>query len=104
MNGGGRIEREYGLGRGRTDLLILWPQGGRTRKFVVECKILRGSLASTVRDGVEQTAAYMDRCAAEAGHLVIFDRREGKWEEKVLSPPRVRGRGGGRRVGDVKSP
>ena len=84
VNGGGRIEREYGLGRGRTDLLILWPQGGRTRKFVVECKMLRRrSLASTMRDGVEQTAAYMDRCAAEAGHLVIFDRREGKWEEKV---------------------
>ena len=26
VNGGGRIEREYGLGRGRTDLLIIWPQ------------------------------------------------------------------------------
>ena len=26
VNGGGRIEREYGLGRGRTDLLIMWPQ------------------------------------------------------------------------------
>ena len=25
VNGGGRIEREYGLGRGRTDLLIAWP-------------------------------------------------------------------------------
>ena len=25
VNGGGRIEREYGLGRGRTDLLVLWP-------------------------------------------------------------------------------
>ena len=28
VNGGGRIEREYGLGRGRTDLLIVWPRGG----------------------------------------------------------------------------
>ena len=26
VNGGGRIEREYGLGRGRTDLPVLWPQ------------------------------------------------------------------------------
>ena len=26
VNGGGRIEREYGLGRGRTDLLIVWPE------------------------------------------------------------------------------
>ena len=84
VNGGGRIEREYGLGRGRIDLLLFWPQGARTRKFVVECKLLRGNLASTLRDGVAQTAAYMDRCAAEAGHLVIFDRREGKWEDKVF--------------------
>ena len=29
VNGGGRIEREYGLGRMRTDLLIVWPVGGR---------------------------------------------------------------------------
>ena len=29
VNSGGRIEREYGLGRGRTDLLVLWPRGGR---------------------------------------------------------------------------
>ena len=28
------------LGRGRVDLLILWPQGGRTRRFVLECKVL----------------------------------------------------------------
>ena len=35
--GGGRIEREYALGRGRTDLLIVWPQGGRERRYVVEC-------------------------------------------------------------------
>jgi hypothetical protein len=27
VNGGGRIEREYGLGRGRTDLLLRWPYG-----------------------------------------------------------------------------
>ena len=25
INGGGRIEREYGLGKKRTDLLIIWP-------------------------------------------------------------------------------
>ena len=29
VNSGGRIEREYGLGRGRTDLLIVWPRGFR---------------------------------------------------------------------------
>ena len=37
-----------------------------------------------MHDGLEQTAAYMDRCAAQEGHLVIFDRRAGKWEDKVF--------------------
>ena len=86
VNGGGRIEREYGLGRGRTDLLIVWPAGGRTQHFVIECKVLheRRGLDRTIRDGLEQTAAYMDRWAAEAGHLVIFDRDAAKsWDERV---------------------
>ena len=85
VNGGGRIEREYGLGRGRTDLLIVWPQGGRERRFVVECKILHRSLEHTISQGLEQTAADLDRCAGEAGHLVIFDRAEGRrWEDKIF--------------------
>ncbi|MCY4637709.1 MAG: hypothetical protein OXG04_25000 [Acidobacteria bacterium] len=41
VNGGGVIEREYALGRGRTDLLIRWPQGGHIRRFVIECKLRR---------------------------------------------------------------
>ena len=84
VNGGGRIEREYGLGRRRTDLLVFWPQGGRVRKSVVECKVVRGNLDRTIRDGVAQTADYMDRCGAEAGHLVVFDRGNGAWSERIF--------------------
>ena len=84
-NGGGRIEREYGLGRGRTDLLIVWPQGGRTHKFVVECKVVHKGLESTIREGLRQTRGYMDRCAAESGQLVVFDRRTGRsWKDKIF--------------------
>ena len=91
---GGRIEREYGLGRMRTDLLIVWPQGEQTRQFVVECKVLHKSLKQTIAEGLEQTAEYMDRCAAEAGHLVIFDRREGRrWADKVFHRRRTADRG-----------
>lgn len=32
VNGGGRIEREYGLGRLRTDLLIIWPYDNQVQK------------------------------------------------------------------------
>ncbi len=88
VNGGGRIEREYALGRGRTDLLIVWPQGGRERRFVVECKVRRGELERTVAEGMEQTRAYLDRCAAQAGHLIVFDRApERTWEEKIFRRP-----------------
>ena len=91
MNSGGRIEREYGLGRGRTDLLVLWPrEAGQPsdlwERFVVECKVLRDSdrksLAGTIEDGVEQTLGYMAKCGAEEGHLVVIDRRAGAEEHR----------------------
>ena len=85
VNGGGRVEREYALGRGRVDLLIVWPRGGRESRFVVECKVRRGGLERTIRDGAEQTRSYVDRCRAESGHLVVFDRSEDRtWEEKIF--------------------
>ena len=87
VNSGGRIEREYGLGRMRTDLLLIWPVGGdrgKTQEVVIECKVLRRGLERTLREGLEQTRAYMDRCATAEGHLVLFDRSEGKsWDDKV---------------------
>ena len=91
VNGGGRIEREYGLGRGRTDLLIVWPRRGRGApepgavRFVIECKVLHKGLERTVQEGLEQTADYMDRCEARAGHLVVFDRTRGRrWEDRIF--------------------
>lgn len=89
VNGGGRIEREYGIGRGRTDLLIVWPRGAGTQpeaddRHVVECKVRHGSLETTIAGGLEQTATYMDRCGATTGHLVVFDRGEAPWQEKLF--------------------
>ena len=95
VNSGGRIEREYGLGRMRTDLLIVWPRSGNpgeTQKAVIECKVLRRSLDETLREGLRQTRAYMDRCAAAEGHLVIFDRAAGKaWDQKVYRQEEANG-------------
>ena len=89
VNSGGRIEREYGLGMMRTDLLIVWPAtappGGRQRKMVIECKVLHRSLERTISDGLSQTRAYLDRCGAAEGHLVIFDRAPDRpWEQKLF--------------------
>ena len=86
VNGAGRIEREYALGSHRVDLLVVWPlETGRSGKFVVECKLLRDGRARTIRKGLEQTAAYMDLCGTDTGHLVIFDTREGRsWGDRIF--------------------
>ena len=84
VNGGGRIVREYGLGLQRVDILILWPRPQGMQRIVIECKILRERLETTLEKGLPQTAGYMDRCDADAGHLVIFDRSEKPWKEKVF--------------------
>ncbi|SEH04614.1 AAA-like domain-containing protein [Candidatus Venteria ishoeyi] len=85
VNGGGRIEREYGLGRMRTDLLIIWPYGVQgIQRIVLELKILHRSLEYTIEQGVVQTWKYLDRCGAEDGHLLIFDRSDKAWDEKVF--------------------
>nr|VFK00814.1 MAG: hypothetical protein BECKLFY1418A_GA0070994_11271 [Candidatus Kentron sp. LFY] len=92
INGGGRIDREYGLGRRRTDLLIQWPldnsQGfhGPVQRVVMELKIKRGSLEATIAEGLAQSTDYLDRVGAEEGYLIIFDRDSGKtWEEKCFA-------------------
>lgn len=85
VNGGGRIEREYGFGRGRTDLFIEFFYGkGQKQEIVLELKILHGSMDATIAEGLQQIKAYMDKCGAAEGHLLIFDRRANrKWDEKI---------------------
>ena len=85
VNTGGRIEREYGLGRMRTDLLVIWPHPDGVQKVVIELKILYKGLKQTLRTGLQQTWEYMDRSGTGEGHLVIFDRDpEKSWEEKIF--------------------
>ena len=84
LNSGGHVAREYALGRGRTDLLITWPAPNGQQRFVVECKILRGSLETVISKGLAQTDWYMDRVAATQGHLVLFDREKKLWKDRVF--------------------
>ena len=88
INGGGRVEREYGLGRKRTDLLVIWPHPGGVQRGVIELKVLSGSLDKTLAEGLAQTWEYTDRCGGDESHLIIFDRRAGRswagrsWDER----------------------
>jgi len=55
INGGGRIDREYGLGSTRTDLFILWRlKDGSFQRVIIELKILRRSREQTIIDGMAQ--------------------------------------------------
>lgn len=90
VNGGGRINREYGLGRRRTDLYVEWPinksQGftGPVQKVVIELKLLRKGLDTTLAKGLEQTADYADKSGASEAYLLLFDRRADRsWEERI---------------------
>jgi hypothetical protein len=85
INSGGRVEREYGLGRMRTDLLIIWPYPGGVQKSVIELKILYVSMERTLEEGLEQTWEYMDRCGTDEGNLVIFDRDKDKLGKRRFS-------------------
>ncbi len=90
VNGGGYIDREYGLGRGRTDLLITKPltdkYGGPFQRVVLGLKIFRSNMDATIANGLKQTYEYMDKCGGiiNEGHFILFDRRPGRsWDDKI---------------------
>jgi len=89
VNGGGYIDREYGLGRRRTDLLIRKPltdhYGGPVQRIVLELKLKRGDLDKLIEKGLEQTWQYMDTAGSvDEGHLIVFDRTQQlPWEEHI---------------------
>ena len=39
---------------------------------------------TVINRGLAQTASYMDRCSADEGHWVIFDRERRLWKDKVF--------------------
>lgn len=82
VNGGGFIDREYGVGRGRIDLCVRWPFQDAVGKRVfqreaMELKVWRDNRADPLAEGLGQLDDYLDRLELGTGVLVIFDRRAG---------------------------
>ncbi|WP_261562371.1 ATP-binding protein [Frankia tisae] len=80
VNGGGYVDREYGVGSGRIDLLIRWPHtsGDGTRRVqreALELKVWRASRPDPLRAGLTQLDRYLDRLGLPTGVLIIFDQR-----------------------------
>lgn len=95
-NAGRRIDVEYGLGRRRTEPLMLWPvPDGCQARCPAERKVHGPGpgLRTVVANGVRQTAACMDVAGGDSGHFVVFDLLENRsWPERV--PTRVESVGG----------
>ncbi|MGH9754335.1 MAG: hypothetical protein ACREA2_16270 [Blastocatellia bacterium] len=72
------IEREYGLGRRRTDLLLIWRYADGASRVGLELKVESGASETLIREGLELAADYVERCGADEGHLVVFDRNSNR--------------------------
>ena len=80
VNGGGRIEREYGLGRGALDLMIFW----REERHAIEVKLRRDT--ETEAEALDQVARYLDGAALDEGWLVLFDLRSTQpWSDRLTT-------------------
>jgi AAA-like domain len=80
VNGGGRIEREYGLGRGALDLLVEW----NGQRHAIEVKLRRGS--ETEEDALDQVVRYLDHLGLHEGWMVMFDLRSTPtWDERLTT-------------------
>jgi hypothetical protein len=78
VNGGGRIVREYGLGRGALDLMIFW----KDERHAIEMKLRRDT--RTEARAMDQLGRYLDHAGLSEGWLVLFDlRKEVSWEDKL---------------------
>lgn len=80
VNGGGFIDREYGIGRGRIDLLVRWPHqdtnGKRAvQREAIEMKVWRDKAKDPLAEGLKQIDQYLAKTTLDTGVLVIFDRR-----------------------------
>lgn len=80
INGGGTVDREYAVGRGRIDLHIRWPymtaDGERAWQWeAIELKVHHPGQSDPLAEGLGQLDAYLDRLGLDTGTLIIFDRR-----------------------------
>jgi len=81
VNGGGYVEREYAIGRGRIDLLVKWPLSGKGaqskawQREAIELKVWADKKPDPLEQGLKQLDQYMAQVGLDHGFLVLFDRR-----------------------------
>ncbi|GAA2108485.1 AAA family ATPase [Streptomyces synnematoformans] len=80
VNGAGFIDREYGVGRRRVDLLIRQPytaadNARSVQREALELKVWREGRPDPLTEGLSQLDDYLDRMELSTGTLVVFDTR-----------------------------
>jgi hypothetical protein len=80
VNGGGFVDREYGIGTGRTGILVRKPWTGPDGKpalqmEAIELKIRTTKTGDPLPQALTQLDGYLSRCGLEDGYLPILDRR-----------------------------
>jgi len=88
INGGGYINREYGLERKRTDLFIEWHYICRDvasyvlhpkiQNAVMELKVIStySSYEALKASAIIQTAEYAKICGEKQAHIIVFDNNQ----------------------------
>ncbi|MEA1911700.1 MAG: PD-(D/E)XK nuclease domain-containing protein, partial [Spirochaetota bacterium] len=93
-NGGGYVFREYGLGRGRTDLMLKWRPSASSgtssneQRIVIELKVYsKGVSLKTLKEkALVQTLEYAKKSGSTENHIIIFDRDDQTdWREKLYT-------------------
>jgi hypothetical protein len=74
VNGGGTIDREYAIGRGRMDLCVRYGQV----TLAMELKVWRAGKRDPMDEGLLQLDGYLAGLGLASGWLLIFDRRPGQ--------------------------
>jgi hypothetical protein len=94
VNGDGFVDREFGIGRGRSDLLVRRPYGdGLVQREAFELKVWWPGKPDPLEKALPQFDHYLARLRLDSGTLIIFDRRstpapvtERSGTETVTSP------------------
>ncbi len=74
VNGGGSIDREYAIGRGRMDVCVRYAQA----TLGMELKVWRSGKRDPMPEGLLQLDGYLAGLGLSEGWLVVFDRRAGQ--------------------------
>jgi hypothetical protein len=80
INGGGRIDREMALARGRTDLKIHFTG----ERFVLELKVKNQNY--TQEKSCIQLSRYLDTVGFSSGYLIVFEPTPSSvlsWEQRI---------------------